>query len=89
MQVGLIVPPIAGDDVLEEQQVQGTQYVDSLPQVCSEEPGVVVESFVPEMLSTSEKRGTSFSQLKSNSVWNRLLRNSRNMDETATWGGDV
>ncbi|KAL3932253.1 MAG: hypothetical protein SGBAC_010935, partial [Bacillariaceae sp.] len=57
-RVRLMGPPIAEDDVLFEQQLQSRPLVLSrLPSPASEEPGIVVESFIPEMWTGHESIG--------------------------------
>jgi len=93
VQVGLMVPPIAEDDVLHEQQLQTKSLVNSrLPCPTSEEPGIVVESFVPEMWAENEsaggKRGALLPPSASNSIWSRLFRKKEIVAATQ-WGTGV
>jgi len=93
MQVGLMVPPIVDDDVLQEQQLQiGPSVVCEMQSAASEEPGIVVESFVPEMLSGNESAGRErkkvFSTNANNSIWNKLFRKEE-IEAATSWGAEV
>ena len=88
-----MVPPIAEDDVLREHQLQSKSMVVSrLPSPASEEPGIVVESFVPEMWAEHEsaggKRGALLPPLANNSIWNRIFRKTEVVTSTR-WGSEV
>ncbi|CAJ1946983.1 unnamed protein product [Cylindrotheca closterium] len=94
-RVGLMVPPITEDDVLREHQLQSKSTVTSrLLSPASEEPGIVVESFVPEMWAENEsaggKRGAFLPPLTStNSIWNRIFRKQEVVTAATRWGSEV
>lgn len=90
MEIGLFLPTLDDSNVIQEHAIQGRPLVFyRLPSLCSDEPGMFLEAFAPNIEATTDSKGrlsvyNVFLPSKKSSIWPRIFQQSVEIS-TSIW----